>query len=162
MGRFLRGLVLAAVGVMLAGCFISETSLIEPGEAAFPFQEIAFSMSDGEEATLVRDGDNYVMATGEDKVLLRFQAIRDNYYAVQIGSGDAAEGWLFALMEVDLQAGTAKGYKMIGSRADVAPGLTLCDEVICIASLRAYVDHAMAAVEAGAEPEETYTIRSTR
>jgi len=162
MRRFLSGLVLAATGLVLAGCFVSETPLIAPGDAAFPYQEIAFTQSDGEDVTLVREGDDYAMGTSEGKVLLRFQPIRDDYYVVQMGSEDPAEGWLFALLEVDLAAGTANAYKVIGSEADVAPGLTLCDQVICIASVQAYADYAIAAVEGGAEPEATYTITSTR
>jgi hypothetical protein len=162
MGRFLSGLVLTAAGLLLAGCFVSETPLIAPGDAAFPYQEIAFTQSDGEDVTLVREGDDYAMSTSEGKVLLRFQPIRDNYYVAQMGSDDPSEGWLFALIEVDLGAGTANAYKVIGSESDVAPGLTLCDQVICIASVEAYADYAIAAAEAGAQPEATYTIRSVR
>ena len=161
MHRFLSGLALAAVGLMLSGCFVSQTSLIAPGDAAFPYQQIAFTQADGEDVTIVREGDDYAMGTSEGKVLLRFQLIRDDYYVVQMGSDDPTEGWLFALLKVDFTAGTANAYKVIGSESDVAPGLTLCDQVICIASVDAFADYAIAAVEGGAEPEAVYTIRST-
>jgi hypothetical protein len=162
MRRFLSGLVLAVAGLVLAGCFVSETSLIAPGDAAYPYQEIAFTQADGEDVTLVREGDDYAMTTSEGKVLLRFQLIRDNYYVVQMGSDDPSEGWLFALLDVDFAGGTANAYKVIGSESDVAPGLTLCEQVICIASVQAFADYAIAAVQAGAQPEATYTIRSTK
>jgi hypothetical protein len=101
------------------------------------------------------------MTTDEGKVLLHFLELEGGYYAVEMGSEDPSEGWLLGLLKVDFAAGTAEAYKIIGTEADVAPGLTLCDQVICVESLGAYTEYAIAAVEAGATPDTTYTIVST-
>ena len=96
--RVLGSMAFAAIGLALAGCFTSETPLISPQNADYPFQRIAFiSLSDEKEGgdadqiTLVRWGDAYVERNKQDKGRYLFKQVEDDLYIGQISEEDDGE-----------------------------------------------------------------------
>ena len=102
------------------------------------------------------------MAVGEEAgLVMRFMPLAEaDWYVVEVsGESDGEVTRLYALIEVDLAANEARAYKAVGASADAGPGLRECDDgMICIDSLNAFVAHAQAAIDAGAEPDAAYAI----
>jgi hypothetical protein len=80
---------------------------------------------------------------------------------------DDESRYLYALLKVDVAAGTAVAYKAIAgdSDTDPGPGLRRCDrddgeEQVCIDRLDASVDYARKAIDAGSKPDVAYRIIS--
>lgn len=160
--RWLKALVVLAAAAGLGGCFVAEDWLIAPADAAFPFETVKVKATDSNEVvTLTHRGDGYMAFEEDEAVIYRFQHIRDDYYLVQLGSVDPAEtGTLLGLLRFDLEAATIDLYKIYGQPEDAGPGLEQCDEDICVRSLPAYLDHALAYAESGEPPQGQFTILS--
>ena len=81
-------LILTAVTI-LRGCFVSNTPMVTPKNADYPFERITFiSVLDSddikEEVTLVRDGDNYVELGREDEGQYRLAKVETDLFIGQV------------------------------------------------------------------------------
>ncbi|MBZ0215090.1 MAG: hypothetical protein K8F25_00930, partial [Fimbriimonadaceae bacterium] len=87
--RFWNRLAILAAILMLTGCFTSQSPLIHPENADFPFQSITFvSVSESgenpEEINLTRDGDAYVELTREDEGQYLLVKVDTDLYVAQL------------------------------------------------------------------------------
>ncbi len=164
----IRGILFVFVGaILLAGCFTSPESLIGADQAVFPYDKIVFAHVDHQDdrQTWVRDGDAYSFRPderSEREARVRLMPAGDNLYVVQMElPEDEQIRRLFALVKVDLGAMTAASYSAIipDSFKDV-PGLSQCQDVVCIDSLEAYIAYARAGIDAGHPPDAEYRIIS--
>lgn len=164
MMRWLRMAVIVALGFVPAGCFVAKDWLIEPADAAFPYQTVTVKGTDSAEMiVLTREGDAYVAADGQDKIQFRFQLVRDDYYLLQMGPADPGEdGTLLALLHLDTATGAIDLYKTVGRADDAGPGLEECNQEICVTSLSAFAELAMASAERGETPQAQYKIVSAK
>jgi len=160
-----RVLSIALLCMGLTACFTSDDPLIGPAEATFPFERIVFaevSRADDPQ-TWVRKGDAYSWrpdASDEREAVMRLKAVGDDLYLVQMEfvERDQPER-LYALLKADLPA--KRVYSFAGIKPDAfagLPGLAVCESVVCIEELDAYLAYAKSRIEAGAEPDAEYAI----
>ncbi|MEQ8266910.1 MAG: hypothetical protein RH982_06925 [Parvibaculum sp.] len=109
----IRHILSVATALMLAGCFISTGDLIRPADADYPVADGArFVLHEldetgartgetAEETRVTREGDRYLMTTGEEGKLFAglMKQIAPDLYAVQAREADAPEGNIYALVE---------------------------------------------------------------
>ena len=110
-------IVSISAALLLGGCFISTGDLIKPADADYPVADGArFTVHSLDEegrradekpqaVAIVRDGDWYVMTTGDDGKPFRglMDEIAPALYAVMVheADGDPADGNLYALVKRD-------------------------------------------------------------
>ena len=168
MAGFVRSFCALAICVALAGCFMSETPLIAPEQASFPFERIVIAEEGAtEQAALVRGDGAYVEESGADPDRYLFQEVRPGVYLVQVSMDDGRSKptLLYAVVAVDLAAGTAKLYKGIATEEDEDPaaGRVMCEtKTICLKTAQPLIDLALAAIDAGEPPQATYRILSAQ
>ncbi|ABS63057.1 hypothetical protein Plav_1437 [Parvibaculum lavamentivorans DS-1] len=104
-----------SAALLLGGCFISAEDLIKPADADYPIADGtrlvlheldetgARTGATEEETRITRDGDLYLMTTGEDGKIFAglMKEIAPDLYAVQAREADSPEGNLYALVERD-------------------------------------------------------------
>jgi hypothetical protein len=164
----IRSVLFALVGaILLAGCFTSPAPLIGADQAVFPYEKIIFADADRQDdrQTWVRQGDAYSFRPDENstrEAFVRLMPAGNNLYVVQMEfPEDEQMRRLFALVKVDLGAMTAASYSaIIPDNFQNVPGLSQCEDVVCIDSLDAYIAYARAGIEAGNPPDVTYRIIS--
>jgi hypothetical protein len=150
----------------LSGCFISETPLIGPEDAVFPYETISYKQpSDEKPEKLVRQGDSYVITAADSSatVEVRFKDLGDGLYLAQFSGEDNGKvSILYSVLKVDFDKKTAESYKAVGKDEFVREGLRKCgDGTLCIDDLDVYLELARSAIAAGEEPDVTYEIIST-
>lgn len=155
--------VLAALAVAaLSACYTSKSALIGD-DAVTPYTKMTFVGRDGDGEAVVfeKDGTGY-LTRGENgqEVRLHLQAVEGDYYVAQLSGPpeEAGPQFLFGYLRIDPVAKTAETWHSLGTAADVRPGLSLCDDVICIDDLAAYIAYAKEAVAAGAAPDNTFDV----
>lgn len=161
-------ILFAAVGaILLAGCFTSAEPLIGPDQAVFPYDKIVYGQIDRQDdlQTWMRKGDAYSFRPNEGserEAFVRLMPAGDNLYVVQMEfPEDEPLRRLFALLKVDLGAMTAASYSaIIPDNFRGVPGLSQCQDVVCIDSLDAYIAYARAGIDAGHPPDAEYRIIS--
>jgi hypothetical protein len=164
----IRGILFALLAPLaLAGCFTSPEPLIGADQAVFPYQRIVFGEADRQDdrQTWTRKGDSYSFKPddGDEKeALVRLLPVAENLYVVQMEfPEDDQTQRLFALLKVDLAAMTAESYSaIIPDDFQDVPGLSRCEDVVCIGGLDAYIAYARAGIAAGHPPDTTYRIIS--
>lgn len=150
----------------LAACFTSNTPLIGAEEAVFPYETIVFRAMDrpDDRAVWKRDGNIYGFfpGSGDEKVAVRLKSVGDDLFVVQMqGPDDEPAPFLYALLKVDRAAMTAESHAAIRPHDfNDMPGLSRCNEMVCIDDLNAYVAYAREQMEAGVPPFVVYKITS--
>lgn len=163
----IRFLFAALAMIGLAGCYTSDKPLVTDADSATPFHKITFYNEDNKPLDFTLEGKAY-RAKGESGApdsLLRFKPIEGDYYVAQLSSAatdDTSGGVqiLYAYMRVDPANKVADTWKIVGTHADVRPGLRECKDSICIDDLNAYVAYAQEAVKAGAKPDATFKMEA--
>ena len=163
----IRFLLAALAMIGLAGCYTSDKPLVTDADSATPFQKITFYNEDNKPLAFTLDGKAY-RAKGESGTpdsLLRLKPIAGDYYVAQLSSDttpDSPEGVqiLYAYMRVDPANKVADTWKIVGTKADVRPGMRECKDSICIDDLSAYVAYAQEAVTAGAKPDASFKMEA--
>jgi hypothetical protein len=157
----LIALVVLAAG--LTGCFKSRAELISADAADYPFQTITYT-PDGEDdnITLVRTGDRYLVAGGSGRASVRFKALGNNTYALQISDveDDDRPIYLYGFIRLapdkasfELIKGIAEA-EDLKAVADGKAGFITCpddDGSVCISTLEGYIGYAMKAGAGGAK-----------
>ncbi len=159
-----RFAVLLAAVFALSACYASDTPLIPVDKAVFPFERITYEAPNSDRVTLVRKGDAYetVETGGQQPNTVLFMPVAGDLYVAEVTSADkGVSKTLHALIQVDMENKTVRSYATNGEDKDAGPGLSLCDDGICVADLDAYIDHARAQIAAGAQPDVVYTIVDT-
>jgi hypothetical protein len=160
-----RVLSLALLCLGLTACFTSKDPLIGGADAVFPFERIVFaevSRADDRQ-TWTRKGDAYSwrMDEGDEReALMRLKAAGENLYVVQMEFSEAGEAQrLYAVLLADVPAKRIYSYASIKPDAfEAQPGLSICDDSVCIEDLDAYVAYAKGRIEAGHPPDAEYEI----
>jgi hypothetical protein len=157
-------LVAALLPVMLAACYTSQTPLIPAGAPVFPYQTISYTQStDDKIQTLTLKGDQYTATDAKGAVTeLRFKLVSGNFYVAQMHFTSGSDQlYLYGLLKIDIMAKTASAWGLVADKGDISPTLPACpgaSDSICLTSLDAYVQHAMAKANASAKPEAVYRI----
>jgi hypothetical protein len=160
-----RVLSLALLCLGLAACFTSKAPLIGPDDAAFPFERIVFAevSRPDDRQSWTRKGDAYswrIDEGDEREALMRLKAAGENLYVVQMEFSEAGKARrLYALLRADVPAKRVYSYASIKPDAfEAQPGLSICDDSVCIDDLDAYVAYAKGRIDAGAPPDAEYEI----
>lgn len=157
----LRHLAIAVVCLALAGCFTSKQDLV--GESAVADHAVITFLGEEDDAkpvTFTREGNHYVTRGDGQEVSLHLKPVGDDYYVAQMGGpgDDGGMEYLYGYMRLDAAAGIAEVWLMVGSDTDVRPGLSECDDVICIDDLAAYAAYGQEKVAAGEESDTTFKV----
>lgn len=161
-----RVIALAVLVAGLTGCFESRTELISADAADYPFQTMTY-VPDGEDdkVTLERAGDRYLAAGEDDKVSVRFKALGNNLFVVQISDvKDDGPLHLYGFIKLapdkasfDLIKGIAEADDLKAAAAGKA-GFATCpddDGSVCIGTLEGFIGYAM---KAGAGSAKRFNI----
>jgi hypothetical protein len=146
----------------LSACFTSKEALVGD-DAVAPHAKITFigQSDDSDPAEFTREGNAYISRKeGEDTVWLHLKPIDGDFYVAQMsGPGDdGGTEYLFGYIRIDVAAKVADTWKAVGGVSDVRPGLSECDDVICVDDLDAYIAYAQEAIAAGEEPDISFDI----
>ena len=145
----------------LSACYTSKEPLI--GDDAVADHASLTFLGEGDDAkpvTFTRDGNGYLTTADGEEARLHLKPVEGDYYVAQL-SGPGEEGlpqFLYAFMRLDTGAGVAETWLSVGTGADVRPGLSECDDVICIDDLAAYIAYGQEMVAAGEAPDTTFKI----
>jgi hypothetical protein len=154
-------LVMAAALLPLSGCFTSKTDLVG-SDAVADHAVITFlgEEDDAKPVTFTREGTHYVTRGDGQEVSLHLKPVGDDYYVAQLGGpgDDGGTEYLFGYMRLDVGAGLAEVWLMVGGDADVRPGLSEGDDVICIDDLAAYVAYGQEKVAAGEASDADFKV----
>jgi len=149
----------------LAGCYMTQTPLITPDKAVFPYQRIVYTEASSEKPiTLTHEGDSYTTKNEKgDTATVRFQQVGDNLYVAQLGSKtEQGEVYLYGLVRVDTTAKTADAFTVFADKPDIEAGMPACPDgsgMVCLTDLQTYIDYATKQAGApGAKPATTYTL----
>jgi hypothetical protein len=156
----LRHLAVAVVCLTLAGCFTAKQDLVG-SDAVADHAVITFigEEDDAEPVTFTRDGNGYLTRGDDQEIWLHLKPVEENFYVAQLsGPGDDGMEYLYGYMRLDVAAGLAEVWLMVGSDTDVRPGLSDCEDVICIDDLAAYVAYGQEKVAAGEESDTTFKV----
>jgi hypothetical protein len=157
----LRILIAVVALVGLSACYTSKTDLVGD-DAVTPFEAISFTGRGGDSkpAAFTREGNGYVTDSDGQKLTLLLKPIEGDYYVAQLGgqNPDGSTEYLYGYLRIDAAAKVADAWRIVGTKADARPGLSECDDVICIDDLEAYIAYAKEAIVAGAAPESTFDI----
>jgi hypothetical protein len=161
--RAVASAAVAILSVGLAGCFTSETPLLNDANSVAPYAKIAFRDEHSSDlTTLAREGKAYVSDTSDGRVTMRFMPTdRSDWFVAQAsGPGVTADkiDLFYAVLRIDLANHRAYAFKSIGDTSDVGPGLRACGDGICIDDVAAYVTRAEASADAGHAADATYVI----
>jgi len=162
----MRPITLPALALLtcgLAGCFTAEQSWLNDDNSVAPYQTITFQESDSTDVNVLnRVGNAYALTGGDVTLTLRFMPLptRPDWYVAEVSGEEAGEVTrLYAVLNVDPQAGTAATYLAVAGDEDVGQGLRECEDImVCIDDLDAYVARALAVIDSGGEPDEVYAI----
>jgi hypothetical protein len=134
----------------LAGCYASDTPLITPDHAAFPYQSITYTrVGEAVQLTIAHQGDAYVSTDDRNFFTdVVFQPVSGPYYVAQFHvNSEGNDGYLYGLVKVDAATNTALVYALFADAKDVGPGLPACGpdprNGVCLTGLQPYIDHAM-------------------
>ena len=146
----------------LVGCFASKEALIGD-DAVADYASLTFTAVDEDDAEpqrFTREGNGYVLRDDGEEVSLHLKPVAGDYYVAELaGKGsDGSQEYLYGYIKLDVPAGHAEVWLMFGSPADVRPGLSACDAVICIEDLAAYIAYGQEKVASGAEPDAAFTV----
>jgi hypothetical protein len=155
-------IVVAVLSLLsLSACYTSKEPLIAD-DAVADHASLTF-LGEGDDAkpmTFTRDGNSYVTDADGEEARLHLKPVQGDYYVAQLNvPGD--EGLpqiLYAFMRLDVNAGVADTWLSVGTEADVRPGLSECDDVICIDDLAAYIAYGQEKIAAGAPPDTTFKV----
>lgn len=159
--------VLAPLAFMLSGCFTSETPLIDAANASYPFQSLTILAEDGQDGTLVREGDHYVFAGEEDDGFdIFFQDFGGGLYLMQFQSvaEDGTLQSLYAVVLLDPVARTVAVFRSIVRDEDFTQGIRHCVQdgaelyLACLDEPGPIIAIVRAAIAAGEAPEDIYAI----
>ena len=157
----MRRLWVVVAAAFLAGCFSADKPVLHDYQVVAPYQQITFRKQGGEETrtVLTREGDAYVTGTGADRMTLRFMAVADDWFVVELGFvKDGVPGYLYVYARADPHSGIAATYRSVAGPEDVGPGLRDCDMGVCVDDIDAYVAHMKAVIDAGEKPDTIYDI----
>lgn len=162
----IRLIAIVALAVGLAGCFMSSAELISADEADYPFQTMTYT-PDGEDdnVTLERAGDRYLAAGADDKVSVRFKALGNDKFVVQITDiKETGPLHLYGFIKLAPDKASFELIKSIAEPADLKAaaageaGFATCpgdDDSVCITTLKGFVGYAM---KAGAGSAKRFNI----
>ena len=157
----LRLLVVAIALLPPSGCFTAKTDLVG-GDAVADHALITFigEQDDAEPVTFTREGNGYITRGDDQEIWLHLKPVEGDFYVAQLSGPDDEGGteYLYGYMRLDVAAGLAEVWLMVGSEGDVRPGLSQCDDVICIDDLAAYVAYGQEKVAAGEESDTTFMV----
>ena len=157
----LRFLVIAAALLPLSGCFTSKQDLVG-NDAVADHAVITFlgEEDDAKPVTFTREGNHYVTRGDGQEVSLHLKPVVDDYFVAQMGGpgDDGGMEYLYGYMRLDMAAGLAEVWLMVGDAADIRPGLSECNDVICIDDLAAYAAYGQEKVAAGEESDTTFKV----
>ena len=146
----------------LAGCFTSETPLIDAAEAAFPFQRLVYKSIDSSDiVTLVRQGDVYLGTSKMEPETLEFlfKPVAEGTYLVQVkDQSHTPPTYYYGYLAVDLPGKTVRAYKIIAGEKEEGAGLRPCESNICIDRLDDYRAFVEKAIAGGETPEGEFKI----
>jgi hypothetical protein len=158
----------AAAGVLslgLAGCYTADAPLLTEANSVAPFAKISFREQGAKDlSVLTREGSAYTIPSedGTGKLTLRFMATnRPNWYVAQASAPPSGTplDLLYAVVRVDLAKREAYSYRALATDPkETGPGLRLCNDLICIDDVNAYVASALAFADRGGAPDATYEI----
>ena len=157
----LRHLAVAVICLALAGCFTAKRDLVG-SDAVADHAVITFigEEDDAEPVTFTRDGNGYITRGDDQEIWLHLKPVEGDFYVAQLSGPDDEGGteYLYGYMRLDVPAGLAEVWLMVGNDTDVRPGLSECDDVICIDDLAAYVGYGQEKVAAGEESDTTFKV----
>ena len=152
--------VVALLG--LSGCFSADKPLLTDDNSVTPYTTITFveQGSDDTPDVMTRQGKAYINHAKDGDRVLRFMAVKDNWYVAEMSGADedASVQRLYALVRIDLDKKVAETFASMGDEKDVGPGLRACEAGICIDDLAAYITRAQARVDAGEKPDTVFDI----
>ena len=157
------------LALVLTGCFESETALIGPDNAEFPFSVLVYTDADGKDITLTRTGDNYINAEEGEAAAVRLKALDANTYIGQIAvTENGRRAYQYALIRV---AEDGKSFSIVHSVADEAAkaaaakgefGFRPCgDSTVCIETLDGFAKFATSIPDSGGK-KSIFTIREMK
>lgn len=159
-------LALAALAfAALAGCYTSDKPLITDADSVADYSRITFkdASSDDKPASFTREGAHYTTESEGNTVELRLKRIEGDYYIAQMSNPKPADGEngaqiLYGYLHLDVAGKKAETWRTYGTKDDVQPGLRICNDVICIDDLNAYIAYAKKAVADGGKPDTVFTL----
>lgn len=160
-----RVAAIALLAALLSGCFSSKRELISAADAEFPYDEVTFAEVGRKEPTTLVKRDGAYRALEEDNTAaFRFKKVAPDTFVVQASGNDNGKNViLYAILKIDNRANVVRAYKSVADEDDKGPGLYACeDDYVCFDTLQPYVEYALKAITAGAEPDATYRILSVK
>ena len=157
----LRFILAALTAFVVSACYTSNAPLVGDGDAAAPYASLTFENSNGSDpAVFRRNGNAYVATSEEGDVLLHLKPVEGDYYVAQLTGPDPEETprYLYGYMRLDAGAGTADVWMSMGNAAELRPGLSACNDIVCIDDLDAYITYAKETVAAGTAPDNTLKV----
>jgi len=155
---------LAGVIFALSGCVESARLLVPPQAYLFPAQILTATPSDDSSSkpmNLVRTGQHYVLVStdsGSKNLIVDMMDVGDGYVLLQVWSGDAKDGALYAMVKPDLAKGTMQMYQDPSKDALPAPQTPCSNSQAndsCIDRLAPYIAAIKQAAAAGTAPFTT-------
>lgn len=153
------------LATLLGGCFASKRELISATDAEFPYEEITFTeVGRNDPTTLVKRDGAYRALQEDNSAAFRFRKVAADTFVVQAsGDDNGKKVILYAILKIDNRANVVRAYKSVADEDDKGPGLYACeDDYVCFDTLQPYVDYALKAIAAGAEPDATYRILAVK
>ena len=117
--------VVALLG--LSGCLSADKPLLTDDNSVTPYTTITFveQGSDDTPDVMTRQGKAYINHAKDGDRVLRFMAVKDNWYVAEMSGADedASVQRLYALVRIDLDKKVAETFASMGDEKDVGPGL---------------------------------------
>lgn len=159
--RAIRFVLAALVLSALSACYTSKTDLVgDDAVAAHAKLTFIGHEADAKPLVFTREGNGYFTEGDGQRIDLRLKPVEGDYYVAQLsGPGDDGNPeYLYGYLRLDQAAGKADLWLSVGSEGDVRPGLSLCDDTICIDDINAYIAYGKEKVAMGETPDTTFDV----
>ncbi len=153
-------LMLAALAMTgLAGCYSSETPLIEDADSVAPFSKLTFIVEDDQPMEFTRDGNHFFVEDGDEITTLHLKPVENNDYVAQL-KGEQPDQLLYGYLRIDAEAKKASLWGNVASMGeeDTPADMKPCASGtgLCIESIDSYLAHVRPMLSE--EPESVFDI----
>lgn len=139
-----RLMLAALVMTGLAGCYSSETPLIEEADSVAPFSKITFMADNDDPAAFTREGNHFFMQDGQEITTLHLKPVENNDYVAQL-KGEKPGELLYGYLRIDTEAKKASLWGNVAPMEDedIPADMKPCSSGsgLCIESIDSYLAH---------------------